>query len=121
MDLSLPATKVDSDTDNDERFLLPRRPPNAVRDEASSTREVQTGRTSSPAREFDMAMDDSSDEDEPTQVDLGSTEKQWVSPVPVENRFQVLSGQKSVTESCDCFGIRELRLGWSRIWLAGLA
>ena len=86
---------------DDERFLLPRRPPNAVRDEASSAREVQTGRASSPAREFDMAMDDSSDEKEPTQVDLGSTEKQWVSPVPVENRFQVLSGQKSVTESCD--------------------
>ena len=88
MDLCLPATQVDSDTDSDERFLLPARPADAARVEAS------------PPREFDMTMDDSSAE-EPRQADVGSSERQWVPRVPVENRFQALSGQESDTESCE--------------------
>ena len=54
----------------------------------------------SPPREFDTAMDDSSAE-EPRQADVGSSERQWVPRVAVENRFQVLSGQESDTESCE--------------------
>ena len=65
MDFCLPATQVDSDTDDDERFLLPARPADAARVEAS------------PPREFDMAIDDSSAE-EPRQTDVGSSERQWV-------------------------------------------
>ena len=57
----------------------------------------QTQRGGDAAREF-VAMDDSSTEDEVVQVDVGSSERQWVSRVPVENRFQVLSGQESDTE-----------------------
>ena len=103
MELSLPATQVDSDTDDDERFLLPARPADAVRVEAS------------PPREFDMAMDDSSAE-ESREADVGSSERQWVPRVPVENRFQVLSGQESDTESCEVSDRRRhrrLRLIWN--------
>ena len=115
VDLSLPATQMDSDTDDDERFLS-RRPVDAAREEASSAQEVPTGRARSPAREFDMAMDDSSDEGKPRQADVGSSEMQWMSPVPVENRFQVLSSQESDTESCEVSDRRchrRLRLIWN--------
>ena len=103
MDPCLPATQVDSDTDDAERFLLPARPADAARVEAS------------PPREFDMARDDSSAE-EPRQADVGSSERQRVPRVPVENRFQVLSGQESDTESCEVSDRRRhrrLRLIWN--------
>ena len=99
MELSLPATQLDSDSDEEAA-----RPADAARVEAS------------PTREFDMAMDDSSAEDVPMQVDVGSSERQWVSRVPVENRFQVLSGQESDTESCEVSDRRRhrrLRLIWN--------
>ena len=64
MDLCVPVTQVDS-----ERFLLPARPADAARVEAS------------PPREFDMRMDDSSAE-EPRQADVGSSERPWVPRVP---------------------------------------
>ena len=66
-----------------------------------------------------MAMDDSSEECEPTQVDVGSVGvsdgRQRVSPIPVGNRFEALSSVESDSESPE--GIdrrRHRRLRW--IW-----
>ena len=103
MGLCLPATQVDNDTNDDERFLLPARRADAARVEASQP------------REFDMVMDDSSAE-EPRQADVGSNERQLVPRVPVKNRFQALSGQESDTESCEVSDRkrhRRLRLIWN--------
>ena len=75
MDLTVHTTQVESDTDDDERFLLPH-PPHRAADarehEVSGVREVPAGRANLPPRELDMATDDSSEECELAQVDVGS-------------------------------------------------